>query len=146
MNTDQRRVRASLAGFGLSIWAVLDGGQAGVIEIARHAFILNGSCRNYCHGPYVIKKCHKRSTDANMTCHVNMTPNGRLSLPVEPRKRLGLAIGGPLLIDETEDGFVLRTVAQSVAHAQALMSQCTENSVDVSVDAFLANRRSDSGE
>lgn len=81
-----------------------------------------------------------------MTYHVNMTPNGRLSLPVELRKRLGLADGGALLIDETEDGLVMRTVAQSVAHAQALARRYTGNNVDASVDAFLANRRAESGE
>ena len=81
-----------------------------------------------------------------MSVQVTITPNGRMSLPAEIRKRLGLAGGGALLIEETEDGVILRTVAQSVAHAQALARKYTAGKDETSVDAFLANRRSDSGE
>ena len=81
-----------------------------------------------------------------MTFHVNMTPNGRLSLPAELRKRLGLADGGALLIEETGDGLILRTVAQSVAYAQALARRYTGGNPESGVDAFLAQRRADSGE
>lgn len=81
-----------------------------------------------------------------MTFQVNITPNGRLSLPVELRKRLGLTDGGALLIEETDDGLILRTVAQSVAHARELARRYTANKPEASVDAFLANRRVESGE
>lgn len=81
-----------------------------------------------------------------MTFHVNITPNGRLSLPAELRKRLGLAGGGALLIEETNEGLILRTVAQSVAHARALALKYTANKPEASVDAFLANRRAETGE
>ena len=81
-----------------------------------------------------------------MTYQVNISPNGRLSLPAELRKRLGLSGGGALLIDETDDGLVMRTVAQSVARAQAIARRYTANNVDASVDAFIATRRAESGE
>ena len=81
-----------------------------------------------------------------MSVQVMITPNGRMSLPAEIRKRLGLAGGGALLVEETEDGVILRTVAQSVAHAQALARKYTAGKAEASVEAFLANRRSDSGE
>jgi AbrB family looped-hinge helix DNA binding protein len=81
-----------------------------------------------------------------MTIQIAITPNGRLSLPADIRKRLGLAGGGSLLVEETPDGVILRTVAQSVAHARALARKYTEGRPDASVDAFLANRRADSGE
>jgi AbrB family looped-hinge helix DNA binding protein len=81
-----------------------------------------------------------------MTIQIAITPNGRLSLPADIRKRLGLAGGGSLLVEETPDGVILRTVAQSVAHARALARKYTEGQPDASVDAFLANRRADSGE
>ena len=81
-----------------------------------------------------------------MTLQVTITANGRMSLPVEIRRRLGLAGGGALLVEETEGGVFLRTVAQSVAHAQALARKYTADKPESSVDAFLANRRSDSGE
>jgi AbrB family looped-hinge helix DNA binding protein len=69
-----------------------------------------------------------------------------MSLPADIRKRLGLADGGALLVEETPDGIVLRTVAQSIAHAQALARKYTGDKPEVSVDAFLANRRTESGE
>lgn len=81
-----------------------------------------------------------------MTIQVAVTPNGRLSLPADIRKRLGLAGGGSLLVEETPDGVILRTVAQSVAHARSLARKYTKDRPEASVDAFLENRRADSGE
>lgn len=81
-----------------------------------------------------------------MTIQVNITPNGRMSLPADIRKRLGLTEGGAVYLDETADGVVLRTAAQAVARAQALARQFTAGNADASVDAFLARRREESGE
>lgn len=81
-----------------------------------------------------------------MTMLISVTPNGRMSLPVGIRKRLGLAQGGALLVEETPDGLVLRTIAQSIAHAQALARKYTANKPGASVDAFLEKRRAESGE
>lgn len=81
-----------------------------------------------------------------MTVQVTITPNGRMSLPADIRKRLGLAGGGALLVEETPEGVMLRTVAQSIAHAQALAKHYTGDKADASVDAFLKRRREDSGE
>ena len=81
-----------------------------------------------------------------MTLQINITPNGRMSLPADIRKRLGLSGGGAVYLDETEDGVVLRTAHQAVARAQALAKQYTDGNPDASVDAFLARRREDSGE
>jgi AbrB family looped-hinge helix DNA binding protein len=80
-----------------------------------------------------------------MTVQVNITPNGRMSLPVGIRKRLGLEEGGSVLIEETADGVILRTVEQAVAKAQAIAKRYARQS-GTSVDDFLANRREDSGE
>jgi AbrB family looped-hinge helix DNA binding protein len=81
-----------------------------------------------------------------MTYHLNVASNGRLVLPAEVRKRLGLSEGGELLMEETGNGLVLRTVAQAVAEAQAIADRYLAHRPDVSVDDFLANRRADSGE
>ena len=81
-----------------------------------------------------------------MTVQVKITPNGRMSLPADIRKRLGLTRGGALLVEETEDGIILRTVAQSIAHAQTLAKQYTGDNPEASVDAFLGRRREESGE
>lgn len=80
-----------------------------------------------------------------MTLQVNITPNGRMSLPASIRKRLGLERGGAVLVEETADGVVLRTVDQAVAKAQAIAKRYAEHP-EASVDAFLASRRRDSGE
>lgn len=80
-----------------------------------------------------------------MTLQVKIAPNGRISLPADLRKRLGLMEGGRLFIQETPNGIILRTVAQSVAHAQAIARPYSDASPS-SVDAFLADRRTDSGE
>ena len=68
-------------------------------------------------------------------------PNGRMSLPIDIRRRLGVVGGGPVLVEETDDGFVLRTVAQAVARAQALSRALLDGKPDVTVDAFIAERR-----
>lgn len=81
-----------------------------------------------------------------MSVQVNITPNGRMSLPADIRKRLGLAEGGQVFIEETDDGVVLRTAAQAVARAQAMAKRFTAGKPEASVDAFLANRRLESGE
>ena len=83
---------------------------------------------------------------AVMTLQINITPNGRMSLPADVRKRLGLTDGGAVYLDETEDGVVLRTANQAVARAQALAKRYTGENPDASVDAFLNRRREDSGE
>jgi AbrB family looped-hinge helix DNA binding protein len=81
-----------------------------------------------------------------MTVQVTITPNGRMSLPADIRKRLGLSAGGALLVEETADGVILRTPAQAVAHAQALARPYTARKAESSVEAFLTRRRADTGE
>ena len=80
-----------------------------------------------------------------MTIQVNITPQGRMSLPADLRKRLGLAEGGAVFLEETEDGIVLRTAAQAVTHAQAIARRFAARK-DASVSGFLAHRKADSGE
>lgn len=81
-----------------------------------------------------------------MTVQINITATGRMSLPADVRKRLGLTGGGAVYLDETEDGVVLRTASQAVARAQALAKQYTGDNSDASVESFLARRREESGE
>ena len=88
----------------------------------------------------------KMNVGTAMTLQINITPNGRMSLPADIRKRLGLTGGGAVYLDETDDGVVLRTANQTVARAQALAKQYTGGNPEASVDAFLNRRREDSGE
>ena len=81
-----------------------------------------------------------------MTIQINITQNGRMSLPADVRKRLGLTDGGAIYLDETDDGIILRTASQAITRAPALAKQYTGDNPDASVDAFLSRRREDSGE
>jgi AbrB family looped-hinge helix DNA binding protein len=81
-----------------------------------------------------------------MAIYIPVAANGRISLPADVRKRLGVFNGGELLLEETENGVILRTVEQAVAYAQALTRQYTAGLKSVTVDDFLAQRRSDWGE
>jgi len=80
-----------------------------------------------------------------MVLQVNITANGRMSLPIGIRKRLGLEAGGAVLFEETADGVILRTVDQAVAKAQSIAKRYAQLP-DASVDAFLSRRRQGSGE
>jgi len=82
-----------------------------------------------------------------VTIQVNITPTGRMSLPADLRKRLGLSDGGAVFLEETADGVVLRTAAQAVAHARAIAKRYTQDRNDeASVAAFIAHRKTESGE
>jgi AbrB family looped-hinge helix DNA binding protein len=81
-----------------------------------------------------------------MAYHLRVASNGRIVLPAEVRKRLGLSEGGDLLMEETPDGLLLRTAAQSVARAREIARRYLADRSDLSVDAFLATRRTESGE
>jgi len=76
-----------------------------------------------------------------MTVQVTITASGRMSLPAEMRRRLGLSEGGAVFLEETEDGVVMRTAAQAVAHARAISRQLTDGKDGASVADFLAGRR-----
>jgi len=82
-----------------------------------------------------------------VTIQVNITPTGRMSLPADLRKRLGLSDGGAVFLEETADGVMLRTAAQAVAHARAIAKRYTQSRNDeASVAAFIAHRKTESGE
>lgn len=84
--------------------------------------------------------------ELTMTEHVRITADGSVTLPADVRERLGVAEGDTLLIEETEDGVVLRSVAHAIAAAQALVRLRMTDRERASVDAFLAGRRADGGE
>ncbi len=80
-----------------------------------------------------------------MNYRLTVASNGRIVLPADVRKRLDVSEGGELVMEETADGLVLRTVAQSVGHAQSIARRHLADRPDVSVDDFLSRRRKDSG-
>jgi AbrB family looped-hinge helix DNA binding protein len=70
-----------------------------------------------------------------------ITPSGLLSLPADLRERHGLAEGGEVVIEDAGDGFVIRTLPQAIARAQAMSRRLLEGKPKATVDDFLASRR-----
>jgi bifunctional DNA-binding transcriptional regulator/antitoxin component of YhaV-PrlF toxin-antitoxin module len=64
-----------------------------------------------------------------------------MGLPADDRKRHGLAQGGEVLVEDTDDAIVLRTLDQVVARAQATSRRIAEGQPGASVDDFLAERQ-----
>ena len=81
-----------------------------------------------------------------MAIQLNISPEGRVSLPAAIRARLGVEGGGTLFVEEVENGVLLRSVAQAIEQAQAIKRKHSTGNAAASVDAFLAGRRNDSGE
>jgi bifunctional DNA-binding transcriptional regulator/antitoxin component of YhaV-PrlF toxin-antitoxin module len=81
-----------------------------------------------------------------MATKLSISPEGRLSLPVHIRERLGVAGGGTLIVEEVANGVLLRSVAQAIAQAQAINQRHAAGNPNASVDAFLANRATECGE
>jgi bifunctional DNA-binding transcriptional regulator/antitoxin component of YhaV-PrlF toxin-antitoxin module len=71
---------------------------------------------------------------------VNVMPGGRVSLPAEFQRRLGLAQGGEVFVEDTGDAIVLRSLDQLVARAQSMSRRLVAGRPGASVDDFLADR------
>ncbi len=78
--------------------------------------------------------------------HGRVSPSGRVSLPAEFRKAIGLDRGGRVVLELDEGEIRIRTVQQAVARAQAMSRQLLAGKPGLSVDDFLAHRREDWGE
>jgi AbrB family looped-hinge helix DNA binding protein len=71
-----------------------------------------------------------------------VSESGRLSIPAELRRAIGLEHGGDVVVDLDGQNIRIRTVAEAVAQAQALSRQLLgDRLADASVDNFLAERR-----
>jgi AbrB family looped-hinge helix DNA binding protein len=76
----------------------------------------------------------------------HVSPSGRISLPAEIRKAVGLERGGDVIVELDGRDIRIRTIHESVARAQALARRLFAHKPNVSVDDFLAHRREDWGE
>jgi AbrB family looped-hinge helix DNA binding protein len=74
-----------------------------------------------------------------------VTESGRLSLPAELRRTVGLENGGDVVIELDGQTIRVRTVDEVVADAQALMRKLLGGR-KLTVDDFLADRLADTGE
>ena len=70
-----------------------------------------------------------------------VTESGRLSLPAEFRKAVGLERGDDVVVELTGNEIRVRTVGEVVARAQELSRRLLAGKPGASVDDFLAERR-----
>ncbi len=70
---------------------------------------------------------------------IRVAPNGRMVLPRGAREALGLKGAGAVVLSLETKGVRLTSMAQSLAHAQALYRKHVKS--DESTDDFLAERR-----
>lgn len=75
--------------------------------------------------------------------HGRVSRSGRISLPAEFRKAVGLDQGGDVVLELDGREIRIRTVAEVVSRAQALTQRLLGDRPEASVDAFLAERRLD---
>lgn len=79
-----------------------------------------------------------------MTYHAKMIAGGKIVIPAELRRELGLHTGDTLVIEREGDTLVLKTYAQVVREVQATFREMVGE--NYSVDQFLAERRQMWGE
>jgi len=71
----------------------------------------------------------------------HVSESGRLSLPAELRRAVGLDRGGEVILELDGRDIRIRTVDEVVAHAQTLARRLLADKPQASVDGFLADRR-----
>jgi AbrB family looped-hinge helix DNA binding protein len=70
-----------------------------------------------------------------------VSKSGRISIPAEFRKAVGLEHGGNVVIELIGREIRIKTIDEVVAQARAIARRLTAGNPDASVDAFLADRR-----
>ncbi len=72
-----------------------------------------------------------------------VSKSGRISLPAEFRKAVGLDQGGDVVVELAGREIRIRTIDEVLDRAQALTQHLLGNRPAASVDGFLAERRQD---
>ena len=75
-----------------------------------------------------------------MGIEIIVSPNGRIVIPADVRRQLGLEQGGTLMLDVDKFGLTLTTAKQRVLKAQQLDKQLGQGKA-ASVDDFLNEKR-----
>lgn len=76
---------------------------------------------------------------------IQVAEDGRMNLPADIRRVLGLSGAGRIVLMQDEDGIHLTTAADSLRRVRELAAPFRRGSGSV-VDEFIAERRADSGE
>ena len=77
------------------------------------------------------------------TQHCHISESGRMSLPAEFRRALGLEQGGNVVVELNDREIRIRTLDDVVKGAQAWSRRVLAGKPKVTVDDFLAERRQD---
>jgi bifunctional DNA-binding transcriptional regulator/antitoxin component of YhaV-PrlF toxin-antitoxin module len=77
----------------------------------------------------------------NMNIRATLTASGRLSLPATLRKKYGLIAGTEVVVTDTGDALMVRSVDQVIAQSQARVKALGLAARGASVDDFLADRK-----
>jgi AbrB family looped-hinge helix DNA binding protein len=78
-----------------------------------------------------------------MGIQVRVSPSGRISIPADVRKQLGLEKGGSLMLNVDEYGITLTNFQQRIAKAQSLYREAMKGKVDFTIAEFLAEKRAE---
>ena len=78
-----------------------------------------------------------------MGVEITLSPNGRIVIPADVRKRLGLEKGGKLILDVDDYGVTLSTAQQRVRKAQARYRDHLKMAKPDTVAGFLKQKRQD---
>jgi AbrB family looped-hinge helix DNA binding protein len=73
--------------------------------------------------------------------HAKVSESGRLSLPAELRRAVGLDRGGDVVVELDGKEIRIRTMKAAAARAQAIARRIMGDDAKGSVDAFIAGRR-----
>jgi AbrB family looped-hinge helix DNA binding protein len=79
-----------------------------------------------------------------VTHHAKIIAGGKVVIPADLRRELGLKPGDTVVIERDGDALVLKSYLQVVREVQAEFRKMVGD--DYSVDQFLAERRADWGE
>ncbi|HIJ37748.1 MAG TPA: AbrB/MazE/SpoVT family DNA-binding domain-containing protein [Rhodospirillaceae bacterium] len=75
--------------------------------------------------------------------HGRVSKSGRISLPADFRKAVGLGHGGDVVVELNGNEIRIKTIDEVVSRAQTLTRHLLGGKPSASVDAFLAERRRD---
>ena len=78
-----------------------------------------------------------------MGVELKMAANGRIVLPADVRRSLGLEHGGTMRLELTDQAIVLRTSAQRLAYARALAAEMLKGVAGSAVDDLIADREAE---
>src|SRR6266446_4687929 len=82
----------------------------------------------------------KMSEQAKRAVRGHVSSSGRLSLPAEFRKAVGLERGGNVIVELDGNDIRIRTVNEAVARAQAIARHLFADKPGVSADDFVRHR------